>query len=208
MGIGTHMIARFAVSLALLVAPLTVLAGDTPDGQPQASQNPPPKTTLDNFHRFQMAPIAMGAPFAGQKANDVAKQKLQANLDLRANPLLAEWNAKPAGDVSRTLKIEPSIRYVRFITGGKRFFAGAFAGGSSVLVNVNMVDAATGEVIASPEFYQHANALGAAYSFGATDKTMLIRLSSMITEYLRNNYSQAVGGSVSEAPKNQDEENV
>ncbi len=194
-----HMVGKFAVSLALVATPLLALADDKPEGQPTTGENPPPKVTLNTFEHFEMAPVAMGAPFAGQKGNEVAKQKLQANLDLRAKPLLAEWNGKSAGNATRTLKVEPSIRYIRFITGGKRFFAGAFAGGSSILVNVNMVDAATGDVIASPEFYQHANAMGAAWSYGATDKTMLIRISNMVTEYLRNNYSQAVGGSVSVA---------
>lgn len=196
-----RLFASLAVFLAVACAPMHAWADDKPDGQPATAENPPPKLALDNFQRFEMAPIVMGAPFAGQKGNEVAKQKLQANLDLRANPLLAEWNAKPAGDAPRTLKIQPSIRYIRFITGGKRFFAGGFAGSSSILVNVNMVDAASGDVIASPEFYQHANALGAAYSFGATDKTMLIRISNMATEYLRKNYSQAVGSSVSVAPQ-------
>lgn len=196
-----RMLASLTVLFAIACTPMHAWADDKPDGQPATSENPPPTLALDNFQRFEMAPIAMGAPFAGQKGNEVAKQKLQANLDLRATPLLATWNAKPAGDAPRTLKIQPSIRYIRFITGGKRFFAGALAGGSSILVNVNMVDAATGEVIASPEFYQHANALGAAYSFGATDKTMLIRISNMTTEYLRKNYSQAVGSSVSVAPQ-------
>jgi len=199
----TQMIAKCVLPLALLAVPLLAFAGDKPEGQPTASENPPPKMTLDNFKRFEMEPIAMGAPFAGQKGNEVAKQKLQANVDLRAKPLLAEWNAMPAGESPRTLKIQPAIRYIRFITGGKRFFAGALAGGSSILVNVNLVDAASGDVIASPEFYQQANAMGAAYSFGGTDKAMLIRISNMVTEYLRSNYSQAVGGSVSVAPKGQ-----
>lgn len=140
----------------------------------------------------------MGAPFAGQKGNDIARDRLQVNLDERVQPLLRQWNA--AGDGVRTLRIEPEIRYIRYITGGKRFFAGAFAGGSSMLVSVKLVDAGTGDVIADPDFYQHANAMGAAWSFGATDKTMLIRISTMISEYLKANYSQAVGGSVSEAP--------
>jgi hypothetical protein len=41
--------------------------------------------------------------------------------------------------------------------------------------------------------------MGAAWSFGATDKAMLIRIGSMVTDYLQKNYSQAVGGSTSVA---------
>jgi hypothetical protein len=125
---------------------------------------------------------------------------LQADLDERLKPLLSEWNAKAAGDAPRTLRIEPVVRYIRYITGGKRFWGGGFAGNSAVMVSLKVTDSATGDVIAEPDFYQHANGLGAAYSFGATDKTMLIRISNMITEYMRANYPQAVGGSISIAP--------
>ena len=53
---------------------------------------------------------------------------------------------------------------------------------------------------ACADFYQHANAMGAAWSFGATDKTMLIRISNMVTEYLRSNYTQTVAVPISQAP--------
>ena len=69
------------------------------------------------------------------------------------------------------------------------------------MLRVKMTDAATGAIIAEPDFYQHANALGAAWSFGATDKTMLIRIASMLREYLNANYAQTVGGSISQAPE-------
>ena len=105
----------------------------------------------------------------------------------------------PAGVDARTLRIEPTIRHIRYVSGGARFWGGAFAGGSAVLLTVKLSDVATGEVIAEPEFYQHANKMGAAWSFGATDKAMLVRVASMISDYLQKNYQQAVGGSTSVA---------
>lgn len=192
------MIKHTIVAMLLLFA-LPLHADDIQEPA-EGANNAPPAAPLNTFQRFEIAPVAMGAPFAGQKGNEVARERLQANLDERAQPLLKEWNAMPVGEAPKTLKIEPQIRYIRFITGGKRFFAGALAGGSSIMVKVKLSDAATGEVLAEPDFYQHANAMGAAWSFGATDKTMLIRISNMVTEYLRANYTQAVGGSVSQAP--------
>ena len=41
--------------------------------------------------------------------------------------------------------------------------------------------------------------VGAAWSFGATDKAMLVRVASMISDYMQKNYQQAVGGSTSVA---------
>lgn len=161
----------------------------------KAVTNPPPSTALQAFDHFELAPFAMGEPYAGQDANEEAKTRLQTNLDERLPPVLAEWNAKAAKNTPpRTLKIEPTIRHVKFISGKARFWAGAFAGGTAVLVTVKLSDAATGEVIAEPEFYQHANAMGAAWSYGATDKAMLIRTTDMITDYVKANYAAAVGG--------------
>ncbi len=191
---------KLTIATLLLLAAPCVQAADAPPPS-EGATNPPPSAPLNTFQRFEVMPVAMGAPFAGQKGNEVARERLQANLDERVQPLIGKWNAEPAGDAPRTLKIVPEVRYIRFITGGKRFFAGAFAGGSSIMVTVKLTDAATGAVVAEPDFYQHANAMGAAWSFGATDKTMLIRISTMVSEYLRNNYTQAVGAAVSEAPE-------
>lgn len=167
--------------------------------EPKNATNPPPAKPLDQFQRFEVRPITMDAPYSGQDANEVAKGSIQANLDERLGPVLADWNAKPAGAAPHTLVIEPHIEHVKFISGGRRFWAGAFAGGSAVLMTVKFTDATTGEVVAQPEFYQHANKMGAAWSFGATDKAMLVRVAGMIANYVRNNYDTAVGGSTTEA---------
>lgn len=194
MGKCKGVITAWAVACLLMAGP--VRADDAPqiaDG----ARNAPPLVALGTFSRFEVAPVAMGAPWAGQKGNESARFRLQENLDERLTPLLADWNAR--GGAGGTLRILPEIRYVRFITGGKRFFAGGLAGASSILVKVRLVDG-TGAVVAEPDFYQHANAMGAAWSFGATDKTMIIRISNMVAEYLKANYAQAVGSSISEAP--------
>jgi hypothetical protein len=169
------------------------------------ARNPPPSVALNTFQRFELAPIAMGAPWAGQNANEDARKNLQANIDQRANPVIAEWNAKLAGDAPRSLKIEPEIVYIRFITGGKRFFGGAFAGNSGVLLKLKFSDTATGEVVAEPQFYQRANAFSAAYTFGAMDKHMMIRASAMVADYLKQNYDTPVGGLVMVAPGHEEE---
>ena len=189
-----------AFVIAFVVAGPAVAVGSVVSYvEPKNQSNPPPAMPLGAFQRFEITPIAMDAPYAGQSGNEAAKRSIQANLDLRAQPVLAGWNAKPAGAEAKTLKIEPTIRHIRFISGGARFWGGAMAGGSAVLMTVKLTDASTGQVIAEPEFYQHANKMGAAWSFGATDKAMLVRVAAMITDYLQKNYAAAVGGSTSVA---------
>jgi hypothetical protein len=52
----------------------------------------------------------------------------------------------------------------------------------------------TGKVIADPEFYQRAAAEGGTWTFGATDKSMLVRINTVAQQYLQRNYAHAVGG--------------
>ena len=164
------------------------------------ARNPPPAVALNTYQRFEMSPVAMDAPYAGQKGNEVAREYLQGNLDERVGAVLKAWNEQPAADAPRTLKIEPKMTHVRFISGGKRFFAGGFAGKSWVYVTAKLTDAQTGAVVGEPGFYQQANAIGAAWTFGTTDKTMLIRISSMLRAYLQQNYDKTVEIPVTVAP--------
>ena len=171
--------------------------------------NPPPSASLSAFDRFEIAQLDMVAPYAGQDANEEAKARIQTNLDERITPLFVKWNAaEPRNSPPRTLKFEPTIRHVKFISGKARFWAGAFAGGSAVLMTLKLSDAATGEVIAEPEFYQHANAMRAAWTVGGTDKAMLVRITDLISSYLDSNYAAAVGGPTGkETPKEAHQKN-
>lgn len=189
----------FAAVLLLLAVPLVDAAEFKAPAED--AKNPAPIVALNTYQRFEMSPVAMDAPYAGQKGNEVAREYLQGNLDERVGAVLKAWNEKPAGDAPRTLKIEPKMTHVRFISGGKRFFAGGFAGKSWVYVTAKLTDARTGAVVGEPGFYQQANALGAAWTFGTTDKTMLIRISSMLRAYLQENYDKRVEVPVMVAPE-------
>jgi hypothetical protein len=160
-----------------------------------SSTNPAPTEAFSAFGRVEVQPISMGAPWAGQKPNEAALVNLQANFDERITPWLEEVNAGAAGaDQPRVLRIEPYVAGIRYISGGKRVFAGAFAGKSRILLKLRIIDAASGQVIAEPEFYQHAAGMAGAYSFGGADKAMLERVASLAVDYLRANHAAAVGG--------------
>jgi hypothetical protein len=191
-------VSRIALLIvALAVQPVQSWAkGDAPENfEPQVVSNPSPAVALSSFDRFEITPFAMGAPYAGEEVNEDAKQRLQVNLDERVPPVLTEWNSKEAkASPPKTLKIEPSVTHIRFISGKKRFWTGAFSGSSAVLVTVKLSDASTGELIAEPQFYQRAGGMGGAWSYGATDKAILVRTTDLISDYLKANYSSTVGG--------------
>lgn len=185
---------RIPSSLLLLAAAL-FFGGCATHIKTDVTQNPPPAEKFSAFTRFEMAKLSLVPPYAGQQANEVALKKIQENVSLKADPLLQGWNAAGAAATpARTLAITPVVTEIKFISGGKRFWAGAMAGSSAVILKATFTDKETGKVIAAPIFYARANAWGGAYSIGSTDNVMLVRIAGRLTDYLATNYAAAVGG--------------
>ncbi|WP_374607488.1 hypothetical protein [Thermomonas sp.] len=185
---------KWLAVVALSMAWTLAFAKDKDEIKPAGTSNPPPSELLSGFDRYEVKPAVLTGVYAGQEINETALASFQRNFDERVGAWVAEQNARPARhDPARTLVIEPRIDKIRFISGGARVWAGAFAGSSRVLVALRLVDQATGEVIAEPEFYQHAKAMAGAWTFGVADNNMLIRTATMSLDYLKANQDQAVG---------------
>lgn len=183
------------LALAALLAGLCVVAHAKDEIKPAGSSNPPPTEVLGGFDRYEVKPAVLVGIYAGQEANEKALASFQRNFDERVGAWVAEQNAKPAShDPVRTLVIEPRIDKVRFIGGGARFWVGAMAGSSRVLVKMKLTDQATGALVAEPEFYQHAKGMAGAWTFGAADNNMLIRIATLTLDYLQANQTEAKGG--------------
>ena len=156
---------------------------------PTAKTNPPPVEPLAHFAHFELLPLQASAE---AKTETAALAKIETNLKAKIPALTKAWEqTDPNG---RKLQIEPRVEQLKFVDGGTRFFAGAFAGSSAVVMKLKLIDAATHQVIAQPEFYQRAAAMGGAWSVGGTDNGMLERITTIAGDYLTRNYSQAVGG--------------
>lgn len=180
----------FAGMLALAASAPTIAAEKY---LPSVETNAPPKEPFIAFDKIEFADIALKPPFAGQKANEAAREKIQANFTTRITPMSVALDSRPARrDPPRVLLVEPSIEKIKYIGTGARIWAGPMAGSSQVLMKLKITDKETGDVIAEPEFYQHASAWGAAYS--RNDQDMLNRITDLMSAYLSNNLEKAVGG--------------
>jgi len=179
-------------SRGALMISCVLLAGCVTNIAPTSDTNPPPAEALGGFQNYEVSQITLAA---GQQSesNEVALVKVQENWNKNVGLMLDDWQGSGAN--GRTLLIEPIVTEMKFVSGGKRFWAGAAAGSSAVLMTVNLTDKATGDVIASPQFFQRAAAYGGAWSFGGSDNAMLVRISSLVAQYLEDNKDEAVGGS-------------
>lgn len=173
------------IKAVLLIAALAV-SGCAKDIRPTVDYNPAPTRAFKDFAMFEIKPV-VAAPEVDEPK---AMMKLQANLDDKVQPVLAQWKR----DQGPTLLIEPFVHELKFIDTASRVFLGSLPGNSGIRMTVKMTDRDSGDVIAEPEFFQRAFSMGGAYSFSATDHAMLIRMSSVLSEYLRRNYEKAIGG--------------
>lgn len=185
-------------ALPLLVGVALLFAGCATTITSNRATNPPPAEAFVKFNRFELAAVILLPPYAGQPANERALLKIQENLSARMTPVFASWTAAVAPSAApaavRTLLVESVVAEIKFINGNARFWAGAMAGSSAVILRAKLTEKETGKVIATPEFYARASAMGGAWSFGATDNVMLTRIGDRLADYLAANFPQAVGG--------------
>lgn len=183
----------------LILATMVLTVSATAIAEPQ---NPPPVNVLAGYDSYELAPIAMGPPYAGDEGKEKAKAKIQEHMLAATSPIIESWNMAAAGSTTgQMLVIEPRIEKLKVVSGGARFWAGAFAGDSYVVMKFRIVEQPSGKQLAEPEFYQRAAAMSGAWTFGGQDKDMLNRIVALANHYLETNYKDAVGGPTGYDPR-------
>jgi hypothetical protein len=185
---GGGSVAMVCAILAMLLAGCVTTVANLP----QHTMNPPPSVPFSSFSHFKLRPVEFGDDCGENSANERACHKIEEHLINEMADLLHSWNEPPRNTPYGTLIIDPWIVEIKFISGGARFWSGTLSGSSVVVMHVDYIDEASGHVIAHGEFYQRANAMGAAYSFGGTDKGMLRRIARLVTTFTRKNFTETV----------------
>jgi hypothetical protein len=154
-----------------------------PAGPPQ-----PAKVRFSNFQAVEMNHVTISPKFASAKANQKALGRIDKVFFSCMHLIFPNLNeAEEPNSGIRTLLIEPNSEEIKFIGEAARFWLGALAGSSAILMKVTYRDKATGETIAEPEFYRRSNAWEGQYSMGATDNLMLDNVTRDICTYTNSN---------------------
>lgn len=175
--------------LILVLIAAALLSGCATNINPPATAPQPPKAKFANFDEVYLVDLSVAPAYASSGANQKAAKKLQELLNSKMPQAFTNLkNVSSASSVNvsdgkKALVIQPEVEQMKFIGGMARFWVGAMAGSSAVLMKVTYTDKSNNEVIASPEFYQKANAYTGAWSYGATDNLMLDRVIEDIRNY-------------------------
>lgn len=150
---------------------------------------------LSSFSKVILVKSKIAAEYDGQGANLKAVKKVDEILGQRTKSLLSnvaiiEQNELATMDFSRvksgeTLIIEPYVKQVKFIGGAARFFAGAMAGSSVIIMDATFKDAADSSVIGKTGTYRRAGAY--ADPFGTGSNRMLSDAANDIANYIQVN---------------------
>ena len=151
---------------------------------------PPPLKPLSEFRDYELKPIAMSTGVMADEAKVQVSQELGAKITARVTPLLASWRAQKGQTASGSvLIIAPKVQELRVISGGARFWVGAFMGESHIDLDLKLTDSATGQIIAAPRVRRSASAMGGAFSIGATDRNLLDYITDIVHRYLEVNHT-------------------
>jgi len=178
----------------LLMLFLVFFAGcaTTHIGPEDAPLPKPPTKPFSSFSNVYLKDVEVSENYISVSGTSAALVKIDENFKKEINDIFSNVQEyrKLNTDIQHGedyIIIEPYVEKIKFVSGGKRVMFGAFAGSSAVVLKVTFIDL-NGNIIASPKFYQRAQAMGGAFSYGTTDNTMLFRIAQEASEYIRRYY--------------------
>jgi hypothetical protein len=119
---------------------------------------------------------------AATKIDEILGQQLAAQYaNLETVTLDAARTLAPAASGEKVLVIRPLIKQIKFIGGAARFWAGAMAGSSVVIMDTAFIDHNSGQRIANPGFSRRAGAY--ADPFGVGSNLMLEDVAKDVSNY-------------------------
>jgi hypothetical protein len=180
---------------AIIIAICMALAGCATNPETLASVSKteaarlvPPTQRLSTFASYELKPMVLSEAVTAEEGKVKEAAVLENALKARIQPLLDQWTASAGSGRSGTLVIEPRLASLKIVSGGARFWAGAFAGESTVDLDLLLIDQASGQVLAKPRVARSADAMTGAWSIGQSDDNLLDYITGIAYQYLVDSY--------------------
>jgi len=155
--------------------------------QEQSARMVPTSEPLSAFSTFELQPMTLSDAVSADSGKVKQAKILEEKLRAKLIPLFEEWQ-RDGNNTGRKLLVQPSLVSVRIVSGGARFWVGAFAGDSSIDMDLKLVDADTGRLIGQPRINQASGGMAGGWTVGATDRNLLDYVAAISNQYLVANY--------------------
>lgn len=147
-----------------------------------------PSVQLSAFSDYELKPFVLSDAIAREEDKVKEAAKLEQKVKEKLAPLFAQWSSTSSVTPARTLVVQPELQKLKIVSGGARFFAGAFMGSSNIDMDLKLIDGRTGQVIAKPRIQRSASSLVGAWSVGQSDENLHDYITHITHQYILTSY--------------------
>ena len=154
----------------------------------EAARLQPPTKLLSMYKTFELQKMTFGEEIMLEDKKMAEASEFETAFKARVEPLLDTWNMADRPSSQGKLSIQPHLAQLRIVSGGARFWIGGMAGDSFIDLDLRLVDADTGVVVADVAIRRNADAMTGGWSVGKSDQNLDDYIVSITHEYLSENY--------------------
>jgi len=157
-------------------------------GKAESARMAPATKRFVSFNDYELRPMMLSPAVQNEPGKVKAAEELENTLRAKLQPLLDQWKAPASSGRSGKLIIEPHLASLKIVSGGARFWIGAFAGDSSIDLDLVMTDQTRGQQVAKPRIMRNADSMTGGFSIGKSDQNLLDYIASIAYQYMKDNY--------------------
>jgi len=180
------------IPIIVITGLLTACAADPAKVQAvaedEASRLQPPTKKLSMFETFELQDMTYGEAIRIEDKKMAEARQFETAFKAKVEPLLDTWNAADSSSGEGMLSIQPHLARLRIISGGSRFWIGSMAGDSFIDLDLRLLDADSGIVVADVRVRRNADAMTGGWSVGKSDQNLDDYIVSIVYEYLSDSY--------------------
>ena len=90
----------------------------------------------------------------------------------------------------RCLLVDVTLSGCKIVSTKRRVFTGAFSGRSYMTIDVKLIDASSGELVAEKQLKGAPSAMGAAWSFGKSDRALPNKMGMLLGDFILGNVGE------------------
>ena len=112
------------------------------------------------------------------------ENSLLSELRLKNRFREVDKQAQPVKSKLSALYIKSKITSLRIVSGSTRFWFGAAAGTSDMIVEIKLIDSKTGNVLREKTLSTANNPFGAVFAAGSSDKSLPVDMGKIVAMYV------------------------